>query len=129
MFSTLPKTDFNFSITFILSSANAVIFDQSKILSLSKELNVDASKHLHFFLGGGWGGGGGVATIVLLSLSYIYVHISIVTEVEKDHIEPFLKIFYGVILALSCNKRTPPSPSHLSVPIKIINIFFFQMTD
>ena len=67
------------------------------------------------------------ATIVPLILSYINVCISIVTKVETDHIEQFLQIFYGVILALSCNKHTPPllppPPSLLSGPIKIINIF------
>ena len=50
------------------------------------------------------------ATIVSLSLSHINVHISIVTKVETDHIEQFLQIFYGVILALSCNKREPSPP-------------------
>ena len=39
MFSTLPKTNFNFSLPFILSSANAFNLDQSKILSFGKELN------------------------------------------------------------------------------------------
>ena len=38
MFSTHPKTYFNFLITFILPSANALNLDQSKILSLGKEL-------------------------------------------------------------------------------------------
>ena len=38
MFSTLPKSNFNFWFTFILSSANAFNFDQSKILSFGKEL-------------------------------------------------------------------------------------------
>ena len=37
MFSTLPKTNVNFSFTFILSSANAFNLDQSKILSFGKE--------------------------------------------------------------------------------------------
>ena len=32
MFSTLSKTNFNFSVTFILLSANAFNLDQSKIL-------------------------------------------------------------------------------------------------
>ena len=48
------------------------------------------------------------ATIV--PLSYINVRISIVTKVETDHIEQFLQKFYGVILALSCNKRIPLLP-------------------
>ena len=39
MFSTLPKTSFNFSFKFILSSANAFNLDQSKILLCGKELN------------------------------------------------------------------------------------------
>ena len=38
MFSTLPKTNFDFSVTFILSSANALNFDQSKVLLFGKEL-------------------------------------------------------------------------------------------
>ena len=37
VFSTLPKTSFNFSVTFILSSANSSNSDQSKIFSLGKE--------------------------------------------------------------------------------------------
>ena len=57
------------------------------------------------------------ATIVSLSLSYINVHINgIVTKVETDHIEQFLQIFYGVILALSCNKRTPLLPPFFQSP-------------
>ena len=39
MFSTLPKTNFNFSVAFNLSSANAFNLDQSKILLCGKELN------------------------------------------------------------------------------------------
>ena len=39
MFSTLSKTNFKFSVTFILSPANAFNFDQSKILSFGKELS------------------------------------------------------------------------------------------
>ena len=39
MFSTLPKTKFNFSGTYILSSANALKLDQIKILSFGKELS------------------------------------------------------------------------------------------
>ena len=38
IFSTLPKTDFNFSVKFNLSSANAFSFDQSKNLLFGKEL-------------------------------------------------------------------------------------------
>ena len=40
MFSTLSKTNFSFSVTFTLSSANAVNLDQSKILSFGKELMI-----------------------------------------------------------------------------------------
>ena len=40
MFSTNPKTNFNFSVTFILSSADAFNLDQSKILLFGKELMV-----------------------------------------------------------------------------------------
>ena len=32
MFSTLPKTNFNFAVTFILSSASAFNLDQTEIL-------------------------------------------------------------------------------------------------
>ena len=39
-FSTLPKLNFNFSFTFILSSANALNLDQSVILSFGKELTL-----------------------------------------------------------------------------------------
>ena len=38
MFSAHPNTNFNFWITFILSSANAFNLDYSKILSFGKEL-------------------------------------------------------------------------------------------
>ena len=38
MFSTLPKTNFNFSVAFNLLSANAFNLDQSKILLCGKEL-------------------------------------------------------------------------------------------
>ena len=38
MFSTLPKPNFNFWVTSILSSANAFNLDSSKILSFGKEL-------------------------------------------------------------------------------------------
>ena len=44
MFSTLPKTNFNFSVAFNLSSANAFNLDQSKILLCGKELN-DVKQH------------------------------------------------------------------------------------
>ena len=40
MFPTFPKTNFNFSFTFILSSANAFNLDQSKILSFGKGLSL-----------------------------------------------------------------------------------------
>ena len=39
MFSTLPKTKFYFTVTFILLSANAFNLDQSKNLSFGKELS------------------------------------------------------------------------------------------
>ena len=38
MFSTLPRTNFNFSVTFDLSSPNAFNLDQSIILLFDKEL-------------------------------------------------------------------------------------------
>ena len=41
MFSTLTITNFNFSVSFILSTANAFNLDQSKILSFGKELNMN----------------------------------------------------------------------------------------
>ena len=37
VFPTLPKTIFNFSVTFILSSANAFNLDQTKILPFGNE--------------------------------------------------------------------------------------------
>ena len=40
MFSTLPCTNFKFSAVINLSSANALNFDKSKILSFGKELNI-----------------------------------------------------------------------------------------
>ena len=40
MFSTLSKTNINFSVTFILSSAKAFNLDQSEILSFGKEFNL-----------------------------------------------------------------------------------------
>ena len=40
MFSTLPKTNFNVLVIFILSSANDFILNQSKMLSFGKELGV-----------------------------------------------------------------------------------------
>ena len=40
MFSTLPKPNFNFSVPFILSSANSFNLNQSEILSFGKELNL-----------------------------------------------------------------------------------------
>ena len=39
MFSTLPKTNFNFSVTFILSSASDFNLDRSKNLTFGKGLN------------------------------------------------------------------------------------------
>ena len=42
MFSILPKTNFNFSAKFDLSSANTFNLDQSKNLSFGKELNNDS---------------------------------------------------------------------------------------
>ena len=54
MFSTLSKTNFNFSPAFILSSANAFNLDQSKILSFGKELRVMKKKTLGIFLETGW---------------------------------------------------------------------------
>ena len=39
MFSTILKTNFNFLVKFILSSANAFSLDSSKVLSFGKELN------------------------------------------------------------------------------------------
>ena len=40
MFSTLPKANFNFSVTYILSSANVLTLDYSKILSFGNELTL-----------------------------------------------------------------------------------------
>ena len=37
MFSTLPNTNFDFSVTFTFSSANAFSLDQSIILTFGKE--------------------------------------------------------------------------------------------
>ena len=45
MFSTLHKTNFKFSVTFILSSANAFNLDQSKILLCGKDLS-----HVYFII-------------------------------------------------------------------------------
>ena len=39
MLVTLPKTNFNFSVTFVLSSVSAFNLEQSKYLSFGKELN------------------------------------------------------------------------------------------
>ena len=39
MFSTHPKTNFSFAVTFTLSSANAFNLDQSKNWLFGKELN------------------------------------------------------------------------------------------
>ena len=51
MFSTLPKRNINFSITFNLSSANALNFDQSKILSFGtcKDLIVYLTAKINSF--------------------------------------------------------------------------------
>ena len=38
MFSTISKANFNFRVTFILSSANALNLDLSKVLLFGKEL-------------------------------------------------------------------------------------------
>ena len=40
MFSSLPETNFDSLVTFILSSTNAFNLDQSKILLFAKELNI-----------------------------------------------------------------------------------------
>ena len=40
MFSTLPKPNFNYSLTFILLSVNAFDLDHSKFLSYGKELSL-----------------------------------------------------------------------------------------
>ena len=40
MFSTLPKTNFNFSVTFILSSASDFNLDRSKNLTFGKGLKL-----------------------------------------------------------------------------------------
>ena len=43
MFSTLPKTNYSFSVNFILSSASAFKLDWSKIVSFGKELRGSTS--------------------------------------------------------------------------------------
>ena len=43
--STLPKTNFNFSVTFILSSVNPFNLDQSKHLSFGEEFRFLTVKH------------------------------------------------------------------------------------
>ena len=50
MFSTLPKTNFNFSVTFILSSANALKLDQSKILLFGKGLKAFADDNVNMMI-------------------------------------------------------------------------------
>ena len=53
MFSTLPNANFNFWVKIILSSANALNLDESKILSFSKELRdhcADTTQLLYPFL-------------------------------------------------------------------------------
>ena len=44
-FSTLPKTNFSFSVTFSWSSASAFALDQSKILSFDKEVIYNARRN------------------------------------------------------------------------------------
>ena len=47
MFSLLSKTNFNFTVTFILLSSNVFNLDQSKILSFGIELkNAQKSYHI-----------------------------------------------------------------------------------
>ena len=41
MFSTLPETNFTFSVPFILSSASALNLNQSEKLSFGKDLTLD----------------------------------------------------------------------------------------
>ena len=50
MFSAHPNTNFNFWITFILSSANAFNLDYSKILSFGKELKNYQTSRIHINL-------------------------------------------------------------------------------
>ena len=45
-FLPLPRTDFNFSVTFILLSADAFGLDKSKILLFGKELTLSQMTHL-----------------------------------------------------------------------------------
>ena len=45
MFSTLPETNFNFWVTFILSSANAFNLDQYTNLLFGKELKAVLIQH------------------------------------------------------------------------------------
>ena len=47
MFSSLPKTNFNSLVTFIMLSANAFNLDQSKILSFAKELKYKIARSVH----------------------------------------------------------------------------------
>ena len=49
MFSTLPTTNFNCSVSFILSSANVLNWDQSKILSFGKELKKPTCHKYNYF--------------------------------------------------------------------------------
>ena len=49
MFSTLPKTNINFSFTFILSSASAFNLDPSKNMSFGVELKMIG--HLYLMIG------------------------------------------------------------------------------
>ena len=50
MFSPRHKSNFKFSVTFILSSANAFDLDKPKILSFDKELK-EKKKKKHGFYG------------------------------------------------------------------------------
>ena len=68
MFSTNPRTNSNFSFTFILSSANPLNLDQSKTLSFDKELR-DNHEFLTFqrqlFL---------LAPLAVVQRAYVMVH-------------------------------------------------------
>ena len=51
MFSTPPKTNYSFSVNFILSSAIAFKLDWSKIVSFGKELNkIQILSHIYYFI-------------------------------------------------------------------------------
>ena len=53
MFSTFRKTNFKFSVTFILSPANALNLDKSRSLLLGNELKVNQSLRVEKMLAGG----------------------------------------------------------------------------